>query len=935
MTGEAKRLQSLFAAALELPPESRAEMLARECAGDAPLLAELTALLEADSHYRDQTALPVAKRLEQLIPALASLSGRRVGAYLLHEEIGQGGMGAVYRAERVDGSVAQQVAIKFVRRELLDANTLKRFQFERQAMAALNHPFIARLLDAAQLDDGTPYYVMEFVDGVPITDYCERKGLDVRERVSLVREVCRAVAEAHRELIVHRDLKPSNILVDAAGIPKLLDFGIAKPISTSLQANEETGTAHRYFSPQYAAPEQFGGAPVGVACDVYGLGLLLYELLAGCRPFELTGLSAGQVERLVKEVPPAAPSSIIARNGGSSIRVRQLRGDLDGIVMRCLRKSPNERYASVERLESDLGKYLDGRPVQARGGHRWYRAQKFVLRNKLAVSATALVLLSMLFGLMAFAWEARIAQQRAAELEKVSQFQGDMLDQVDMTQAGKRLSEDLRSKLDAALRKAGAADSERTTQTETFGKLWRHINATDAARDLIDSTILKPAADAIDKQFKDQPVVDAALRHKLADRYIVFGLLDAAQPLEERALSIRRKVLGDDHPDTLRSINALGNLLAQRGKSADAEVLLREATDRRRRVLGEEHTDTLTSINNLGLTFSDQGKWNEAERSFREVVEKRRRGQGDEHPRTLRALNDLAWALWNEGKLNEAEPYLREILEKRRRVLGEDDPDTISSANNLALALQEEGKLSEAEPYFREALIKNRRVLGEEHPDVLPSINNMGNLLQAEGKLDEAEPYFREALEKARRVLGDEHATTLVIVSHMGQVIQAKGKFAEAEPYLREALEKRRRLFGDEHQHTLLSINDMGSLLLSEDKPAESIALLAPAEAAMRKQFTGQNAYRLARYLRNLGNARAALGRYAEAETNLLEAHDITERVPGPVAREVRSFPQALADLYAAWNSAEPGRGHDIKAAEWKRALDKIASASAPVAKTQ
>src|SRR6185312_894525 len=270
MTEDARRLQALFAAAVELPPELRTAMLARECAGNPQLLAELNALLEADSRYHGTTARPIASALVQLIHGLASdasLSGKRVGAYRLQEEIGRGGMGAVYRAERIDGSVTQQVAIKFVRRELLDANTLKRFQLERQVMAALKHPFIARLLDAAQLDDGTPYYVMEFVDGVSITEYCERQNLDARERVALMRKVCSAVAEAHRELIVHRDLKPSNILVDAAGNPKLLDFGVAKPLSASTEGNEETGTAYRYFSPQYAAPEQFGGAPVGVACD--------------------------------------------------------------------------------------------------------------------------------------------------------------------------------------------------------------------------------------------------------------------------------------------------------------------------------------------------------------------------------------------------------------------------------------------------------------------------------------------------------------------------------------------------------------------------------------------------------------------------------------------------------------------------------------------
>jgi tetratricopeptide (TPR) repeat protein/tRNA A-37 threonylcarbamoyl transferase component Bud32 len=931
MTAEVQRLQSLFAAAVELPPESRAEMLARECAGDAQLLAQLTALLEADARNRGSTSKPVASALEYLMPALAahaSLSGKRVGAYLLHEEIGRGGMGAVYRAERVDGSVAQQVAIKFVRRELLDANTLKRFQFERQVLAALKHPLIARLLDAAQLDDGTPYYVMDLVDGVPITEYCERKGLDVRERVLLLRKVCGAVAEAHRELIVHRDLKPSNILVDAAGNPKLLDFGIAKPISTALQENEETGTAYRYFSPQYAAPEQFGGVPVGVACDVYGLGLLLYELLAGCRPFDLGGLSAGQMERLIKDVPPAAPSSAAARSGSPKARIRQLRGDLDGIVMRCLRKLPNERYTSVEQLESDLDNYLQGRPVQARGGHRWYRVQKFVLRNKAAVAAAALVLLSMLFGIVAFAWQARIAQQRAAELEQVAKFQSDMLGQMDTAAAGKLLSENVRNKLDAALRKAGMPDAERVANNEAFAKLWERVNTTDAALDMIDSTILKPAAAAIDEQFKDQPAVNATLHHILADRYAEFGLLDAALPLLQHALATRRRVLGDDDPATLKSLNMLGVILSMQGKLAEAEAPLREVVERRTRVLGPTRKETLTSLDNLCMLFSDQGKWSEAEPCARESLEKRLTVD-DKQRNTFRAMINLAVVLRNEGKLSEAEGYFRDALDKRRQFLGEDNPDTIASLDSLGVVLMDQGKIAQAEPYLREALAKNRRVLGEAHPDLLPSILNMGILLQSQGKLDEAEPYYREALETSRHALGDEHPTTLTCLERIGQLLQAHGKLAEAEPYYREALQKRRRLLGDRHQSTLLSITDMGSLWVDERKAGDAAALLAPFDAAMRKEFIGARTHPLAQYLLSLGSARLALGQYGEAEANLLEAHEIFERAPGPIANQAPRFRQALADLYAAWNSAEPGKGHEAKAAEWKGAVDKFGSVSA------
>jgi eukaryotic-like serine/threonine-protein kinase len=386
----ANRLQSLFSAALDLPEYQRDAYLENECAGDVSLLLELRALLEMDKKLALKPIRPIAPGLSQLLSTTVpaeSMTGLRVGAFELREELGRGGMGSVYRAERVDGSVIKQAAIKFVRRELLDTNTLRRFQIERQTLASLDHPNIAHLLDAGELADGTPCFVMEYVAGVPITDYSAQAKLGVRERVELFRLVCAAVMQAHRSLVVHRDLKPGNILVNADGVPKLLDFGIAKPLNEdfNIAVDEQTGTAHRYFSPSYSAPEQLLGGPIGVGCDVYALGLLLYELLAETRPFDFAGLSSGQIERLVTTVPPTAPSAAAAEIKTASLLQRQLRGDLDGIVLRCLRKAPNERYASVEQLDADLDNYLEGRPVLARGGHRWYRVQKFVVRNRFAV----------------------------------------------------------------------------------------------------------------------------------------------------------------------------------------------------------------------------------------------------------------------------------------------------------------------------------------------------------------------------------------------------------------------------------------------------------------------------------------------------------------------------------------------------------------------
>jgi len=920
MTEDAQRLQDLFAAAVELPPSQRAEMLARECAGDPRLLAEVESLLEADARLRGTTAQPIGSVLTQLIPALASqqsLTGLRVGAYELREEIGRGGMGTVYRAERVDGIVQQQVAIKFVRRELLDPLTLKRFQLERQLMATLKHPFIARLLDAAQLDDGTPYYVMEFVNGVPITDYCEREKLDARQRVLLVRKVCGAVAEAHRELIVHRDLKPANILIDADGNPKLLDFGIAKPLAAA--GGEETGTAHRYFSPQYAAPEQLGGMPIGVACDVYALGLLLYELLAGCRPFDLTGLSAGQVERLITEVPPAAPSRARARNDNASIRARQLRGDLDGIVMRCLRKLPGDRYASVEQLEVELHSYLDGLPVRARGGHRWYRTQKFVLRNKLVVAAALLVSLSLITGVIAFAWQARIAGQRATELEQVAKFQADMLDQVDPIRAGQLLSKDIKAKFELALENAQVPAEERTAQVAAFDSYWQRINATDAARDLIDLAIVKPAVNALKTKFADQPLVRAALNQVLADRYAEWGLLDAALPLQEQALAIRRRELGEQHPDTLGSMDALGYLLTNQGKYADAEPILRSALDGRRRILGTANRDTLTTMTRLGELLRLFGKLDESSQLLRESLASSQAELGADDRETLIALNQLGTTLRLQGNLKEAEHFLRQSLEGRRRVFGPDDPLTLVTLASVGNVLRAEGKFAEAEPYYRERLEKSRLVNGAMHPETLKAINAMGALLGDEGKTAEEEQYVREALQKTLMILGPDHVDAVATESNFGLFLMSQKRFDEAEPYLRDVLERRRRIFGPQSRDALRSVIALATLQERRNRHAEVIELLAPIEALSRSTFTGGNIFHLSRLQLALGTARAQLGDFSTAQGNLADAAASNELDPGTNNGHRADCNAAFAILYARWDKAEPGKGYARKASESAR----------------
>jgi serine/threonine protein kinase/cell division protein ZapA (FtsZ GTPase activity inhibitor) len=879
--------------------------------------------------------------------------GSRIGPFTLLRLIGEGGFGDVYEAEQ-EVPVKRRVALKIIKLGMDTREVIARFDAERQALAMMEHPHIARVLDAGATDSGRPYFVMELVDGEPIARYCDQSRLSIEERLRLFEQVCEAVQHAHTKGVIHRDLKPNNVLVsthDGKPFAKVIDFGIAKATSGHLtdktlatELNQVMGT------PLYMSPEQASGsADIDTRTDIYSLGVILYELLTGSTPVDSATLRSAvfaEIQRIICDVEPPRPSvrlaqatttlSETATHRGTDSRklTRAVRGELDWIVMKALEKERGRRYATANGLAMDLRRYLAAEPVLAAPPSASYRLQKFARRNKVVVTAGLLIAASLLIGIIGFAWQARIAQARADELKQVSDFQAAMLGQVDPTKAGRLLIDDMRAKFAAALTKTNVPEGERAAQIAAFAVQLQRVNATDAATNLIDRTILKPAVVAIDKQFKNQPVVDATLRQSITVIYYSMGLYDAAMPLQRRVLATRRRVLGEEHRDTLESINDMGELLQVQGKLTEAEPYFREALAKRRRVLGDDDRDTLHSIRNMGMLLDAQSKLSEAEPYLREALQRSRRVLGEEDTETLLSISAMGDLLQDRGKLGEAEPYFREVLAKRRRVLGEEDSNTLTAIGSLGGLLQAEGKLSEAEPFIREALEKSRRVLGEEHPDTLTTISNLGKLLQDEGKLGEAEPYLREALEKSRRVLGEEHPDTLISVSLLGELLQDRGKPSEAEPYLREALEKRRRVLGEESPDTLISINYMGSLLVAEGKYAEAEKLLVPVEPAARKAFTGDALRWLASFLMHLGSTRAKLSEFAKAEVNLLEADSIFVRTLGPTHnKDVHECTQAIVDLYAVWNNAEPGKGYDAKAAEWKKKMDAL-SMSVPATAT-
>jgi serine/threonine protein kinase/tetratricopeptide (TPR) repeat protein len=1057
MTGSPLNAKAVFDHAHELrSPVERRAYLDQACA-DAPELREkVEALLRA---YDDAGSF-----LESSPPELGTVEhrpdegpGSVIGPYKLLQLIGEGGMGVVYMAEQ-EQPVRRRVALKVIKPGMDSAQVIARFEAERQALAMMDHLHIAKVLDAGSTTLGRPYFVMELVRGVPITKFCDQEHLTPRERLELFVPVCQAVQHAHQKGVIHRDLKPSNILVtlyDGKPVPKVIDFGVAKALHQKLTDRTLfTDFGAVVGTLEYMAPEQaaLSHLDVDTRSDVYSLGVLLYELLTGTTPFERKRLRQAALDemlRIIREEEPPKPSTRLSQSGESLPSIaaqrktepaklsRLVRGELDWIVMRALEKDRSRRYETANGIARDIQRYLAGEAVLAAPPNTAYRLRKFVRRNRAQVVAGGVVAASLVLGMIGTGlalkralraeWglrrqldETEKAQQaekaRADELKHVSDFQEKMLAQVDAATAGAKLTADVNRRFAAALEKDKAPEADRGKQASAFRAQWARVNATDAATALIDETILKPAVKAIDAQFKDQPVVDAQLRQTLAKRYRDLGLYDASFPLQKQAVDVRRRVLGEEHPDTLNSISNMGALLHRQGKYAAAEAYYREALEKRRRVLGEEHPDAIESINNLGLLLLIQGKFAEAEPYYREALEKsghvlgkehpftlisirnmglllnaqgkhaaaepffrealekrrrvlgeehpdtldsiismgvlllnqgkraaaepyvrealekQRRVLGEEHPNTLTSINLMGVLLHGQGKRAAAEPYVREALEKRRRVLGEEHPDTIETIYLMGFLLEAQGKRAEAEPYFRDALEKKRRVLGEEHANTLLSINTMGALLQAQGKLAEAEPYYREALEKRRRVLGEEHPDTLVSINNMGFLLQAQGKLAEAEPYYREAVEKRRRVLGEEHQLTLVSIIYSGDLLREMNKPAEAIELLAPSEAAACKAFTGVNPRILALMLTTLGRARVTLGynpnRFNVAETNLLEAHQLYVKTGGEKHKNALDCVQGLIDIYTAWDKAEPGKGYDAKAREWKARLGDVPATS-------
>ena len=975
----------------------------------------------------------------------AERPGTIIGPYKILQQIGEGGFGSVFMAEQ-EKPVQRMVALKIIKLGMDTRQVVARFEQERQALAMMDHPNIARVYDAGATETGRPYFAMELVKGEPIVHYCDKNNLSIEARLDLFAQVCNAVQHAHTKGIIHRDIKPTNILVstqDGRPHAKVIDFGIAKATASKLtEKTLFTEFQQLIGTPEYMSPEQAEGSlDIDTRTDVYSLGAVLYELLTGSTPFsgrDLRSAAFAEIQRMIREVDPPKPSTRLSQNAATLTSIAAarrtepkrlgtvVRGELDWIVMRALEKDRQRRYETASGLGADIRRYLSGDNVVAAPPSTAYRVHKFVRRNKGKVAAGAAVGAALVLGLVGTVWQAQAAadqrdkarqeatralaaefetRRRAEDLQRVADFQGQMLAQVDPTAAGMRLTDDVSARLDAALAKANLSDEDRAARTDAFIGMWSQISATDAALTLIDRTILRPAVSAIDTQFEDQPEIAATLRHVVAERYHDLGLDAEAVALQERVVEARRRLLGEDNAETVKSIGNLGvyqaslamhkeaeasyrealergrrllgeddpvalvylanvgSILVQTGRFDEAEPVLREALERRRRVLGDESPDTITSIRDWGDLLMHQGKFAEAEPLYREMLEKRRRVLGEENPATLSALNDMAILLQNQGRLEEALVYLREAVEKKRRVVGEVHPSTLSTVQSLGAVLDMNGQSAEAETLMRDTLAKQQELLGRDHTSTMTTMGNLSALLVGQGRFAEAEPLCRETLERRTRVMGPDHASTLIANNVMGLVLIRQKRYEECEPYWREAAAIGRRVLGPAHPETLVYVHNLGGLayeqgkfaeaeesyqevitlgvpalgmgqpvvlsahrrlgaiLVEQKRYADAVDVLARAEPESRNASTGANQRSLAMLLKDLGTARAGLGEFEASETNLLEAHAIFVTVRGEEHAETIACARALAEMYEAWDKAEPDNGHGAKGDAWREKI--------------
>lgn len=844
-----RTVDRIFAQALELPPAERVAFLDTACDGDEGLRREVERLLAADARNATFLERPAGEMLGWRPPAGEEEEGGRLGPYRLLRRIGGGGMGMVYLACRDDAEYQREVAVKILRAGLEGTEAYHRFLAERQILAQLQHPNIARLYDGGTTEDGRPFLVMELIDGLPVDEYCDRQQLTIDQRLDLFRRICAAVEHAHQNLLVHRDIKPGNILVTPEGEPKLLDFGIAKQLEPKIASDSGplTRTGLRIMTPSYASPEQVKGEAVTTASDVYSLGVLLYELLTGRSPYPAAEVTY-EIERAICEQEPERPSAAVFRTGAVSageiadarktrpqILQRRLRGDLDNIVLMALRKEPARRYGSVAQLSRDLERHQEDLPVAARPDTLRYRARKFIVRNRGKVAAAMAVFL--LVTLLVAGFMARLIEQR------------------------RQLAQE-RDKAQYAL----------SFLIDTFKNAdpYQTRGARLTAQEILDQGTVRAASG-----LRGQPGVQAAVMQSLAEVQYGLGRYKKAEPLLWEALKLRRDLYGPESLEVAETLEYLGRIHFERARYKEGEQFLRKSLALKRHFLGDDHIEVAKALNLLGSGLARPEASRELLKLHEEALAIAHKHEGAEGPVVAETLMIQARLMRDLGDYVAAERLYKEGLDMERRLLGDDALEVYRHQSVYGEILMDVGRYKDAEALLREILDAQERLLGRNHPDFNSTANNLAMALHLMARDPEAEALYREVLERVKTQYGPYHWMVGVVAGNLGgAILSQEGGGAKAVPYFQEALEVRRRNLGEDHPEVAGALLLLAGVHRELGEYSESIRLAQQAHDVVLKA-EGPDHPHMAYPLREIGRSYLRQKRFTEAEPYLRRSYEI------------------------------------------------------------
>jgi serine/threonine protein kinase/tetratricopeptide (TPR) repeat protein len=885
---------------------SRDNYLVHACGDDLPAINRIRELLRI--HEQDQSFLespPPGLEAAATIPVATEQPGTVIGSYKLLEQIGEGGMGVVFMAEQ-ERPVHRKVALKIVKPGMDTRQVIARFEAERQALAMMDHPNIAKVFDAGATETGRPFFVMELVQGVPITDYCDQSNLTTRERIELFITVCHAVQHAHQKGVIHRDIKPTNVLVaiqDGRPAPKIIDFGVAKAINQLLMEDAlATGLAQMIGTPMYMSPEQAELSPLGVdtRSDIYSLGVLLYELLTGTTPFDKDRMQAAtydELRRMIREEEPAQPSariSTLAADLATTVAERRridrrrllqiVRGDLDWIVMKCLDKDRNRRYESASSLAADIVRYLNDEPVTAGPPSAAYRLRKFLRRNKGPVLAACATLLVLICGVIGTTW----GMIRAGEQRRLSELSAQKaIDSAHAEKVAKLVAQSRAAETKAALDFVENQIFAAARPAGIDGGLGRDVSLRQA---------IEAALPFVEKSFPDQPLIEARLRTTLGASFLSLGEPDIAVEQFEAAGRLYTANVGPDHEDTLASMSNLASGYGQMGRYAEAVELHRETLERHKARFGPDHLRTLHSTHALAGVLLDQSKLVEARALAEQVLETRKRVLGAEHRETLQSMNLLGNVLYAQGRWNDARQLREDVLKLSTQLLGPDHPDTLWAMNSLGTLLLSMGDMKRAGELHEHVWARRKAVLGLSHPDTLVAMYNLALVRSDEARLPEARQLLEDALQLQNTALGPKHLLTLQTSYSLALALKRQGDHQQSRDRLEECLALCLEALGADHRHTMSVMSALGSALANEGKFAEARQLYEDGLARLTTSLGPEHPTTLGA-MHNLAHVLDQQGERAQSEALIRKTVALKQRILGPAHAGTLSSITALADL--------------------------------------